>query len=115
MVSAYAHLSGPVNYNKTPLAQMGCGAQVHKKTNKRGTWVYHSVDGWYLFILQEHYQTHVRNLKATKSEGLANTLHLTHKHITNPTITHADKVMNPISAGAAAVRGVAGGKTTQEL
>ncbi len=33
-VSAYAHLSGPFDYNKMPLAPMGCKAQIHKKTNK---------------------------------------------------------------------------------
>jgi hypothetical protein len=36
-VSAYAHLSGPFGYNKMPLALMGCEAQVHEKTDKRGT------------------------------------------------------------------------------
>ncbi|KAL7502426.1 hypothetical protein ACHAXN_000718 [Cyclotella atomus] len=47
-VSAYAHLCGPFDYNKMPLAPMGCEVQVHEKTDKRGTWAYHSVDGWYL-------------------------------------------------------------------
>ena len=36
-VSAYAHLSGPFDYNKMPLAPMGCAAQTHEKTDKRGT------------------------------------------------------------------------------
>jgi hypothetical protein len=36
-VSAYAHLSRPFGYNKMPLAPMGCEAQVHEKTDKRGT------------------------------------------------------------------------------
>ena len=48
-VSAYAHLSRPFDYNKMPLAPMGCEAQIHKKTNKQGTRAYHSVDRWYLF------------------------------------------------------------------
>ncbi len=43
-VLAYAHLSGPFDYNKMPLAPMGCEAQVNEKTNKRGTWAYHLVD-----------------------------------------------------------------------
>ena len=30
-VSAYAHLSGPFNYNKIPLATIGISVQVHKK------------------------------------------------------------------------------------
>ncbi len=37
-VSAYAHLCGPFDYNKMPLAPMGCAVQVHEKTDKRGTW-----------------------------------------------------------------------------
>jgi hypothetical protein len=47
-ISAYAHLSGPFDYNKMPLAPMGCEVQVHEKTDKRGTWAFHLVDGWYL-------------------------------------------------------------------
>ena len=43
-VSAYAHLSGPFDYNKMPLAPMGCAAQIHEKSDKRGTWQYHSAD-----------------------------------------------------------------------
>ena len=34
MVSAYAHLSGPFDYNKMPLAPMGCEAQIHEKSDK---------------------------------------------------------------------------------
>ena len=54
-VSAYAHMNGPFDYNKMPLAPMGCKVQVHKKTDKRGTFSYHSVDGWYLATSDEHY------------------------------------------------------------
>ena len=53
-VSAYAHLSGPFDYNKMPLAPMGYEAQVHEKTDKHGTWAYHSVDGCYLATSPEH-------------------------------------------------------------
>ncbi len=35
-VSAYAHLCGLFDYNKMPLAPMGCTVQVHEKTDKRG-------------------------------------------------------------------------------
>jgi hypothetical protein len=92
-VSAYAHLSGPFDYNKMPLAPMGCKAQIHKKTDKQGTWAYHSTDGWYLFTSPEHYPTHMCYVKATKSERHSDTVHFKHKNTTNPTITHADKVM----------------------
>jgi len=60
-VSAFAHLSGPFDYNKMPLAPMGCEAQVHEKTNKSSTWAYHLVDGWC-------------HIKHTKSEQLSDTV-----------------------------------------
>ena len=96
-VSAYAHLSGPFDYNKQPLAPMGCAVQVHEKTDKRGTWSYHTVDGWYLATSPEHYRTHRCHIKATRSERFTDTVEFRHKRITNPTITHADKVMKAIA------------------
>ena len=32
-ISAYAHLCGPLDYNKMPLAPIGCAVQVHERTN----------------------------------------------------------------------------------
>ena len=111
-VSAYAHLGGPFDYNKMPLAPMGCAAfdynrmplapmgcaaQIHKKTDKRGTWAYHSVDGCYLGTSPEHYRTHPCYVKSIRSERLANTVQLNHKRITNPELSRADKVMHAIA------------------
>jgi len=105
-VSAYAHLSGPFDYNKMPLAPMGCEAQVHEKTDKSGTWAYHSVDGWYLFTSPEHYRTHNCHIKHTKSERLSDTVQFQHKRITNPIITHADKVMHALADCVKALQGM---------
>jgi len=105
-VSAYAHLSGPFDYNKMPLAPMGCEAQVHEKTDKRGTWAYHSVDGWYLFTSPEHYRMHTCHIKHTKSERLSDTVQFQHKRITNPTIIHADKVMHELADCVKAIQGM---------
>ena len=93
-ISAYAHLNGPFDYNKMPLAPTGCNVQVHKKkTDKRGTWAFHSVDGWYLSTSPEHYRTHRCHVKPTNSERLSDTVHFHHKDITNPSITPADKLI----------------------
>jgi hypothetical protein len=105
-VLAYAHLSGPFDYNKMPLAPMGCEAQVHEKTDKRGTWAYHSVDDWYLFTSPKHYCTHNCHIKHTKSKQLSNTVQFQHKRITNPTITHANKVMHALADCVKALHGM---------
>ena len=102
----YAYLSGPFNYNKMPLAPMGCAAQIHEKTDNRGTWQYHSIDGWYLFMSKEHYLMHNCHAKATRSERITDTVNLQHKHITNPEISHADKVMAAISECAKIIKGM---------
>ena len=96
-VSAYAHLCGPFDYNKMPLAPMGCDVQIHEKKDKRGTWSYHTVDGWYLNTSPEHYRTHKCATKSTKHERLADTVHFNHKNITSPTLTNADKIMKALA------------------
>ena len=75
---------------------MGCKVQIHEKSDNRGTWAYHSVDGWYLYILPEHYCTHNCHVKATRSKRLSDTVQFQHEDITNPTVTHADKRVNAI-------------------
>jgi hypothetical protein len=113
-VSAYAHLSGPFDYNKIPLAPMGCAAQIHKKSDKCGTWKYHSVDRWYLYTSPNHYQTHACHIKTMKKERFTNTVDFQHKRITNPTITHAEKFMHAIQQVIREIRKLGGIENSQE-
>jgi len=116
-VSAYVHLCGPFDYNKMPLTPMGCAVQVHEKTDKRGTWAYHSVDGWYSSTSPEHYRTHRCHIKATKSERVSDTVNFSHKNITRPTITHAhaDKVMNVIADCARTIKDITNPNGAEEM
>ena len=94
---------------------MGCKVQVHEKTDKRGTWAFHSVDGWYLGTSPEHYRTHRCHVRDTRSERLSNTVHFHHKEITAPTLLPADKLMKAIADCAAALRGVPDDKVTADM
>jgi hypothetical protein len=85
---------------------MGCEAQMHEKTNKRGTWAYHSVDGWYLFTSPEQYPTHNCHIKHIMSECLSDTVQFQYKRITNPAITHTDKVMHALANCVKALHGM---------
>jgi hypothetical protein len=107
-ILAYAHLSRPCDYNEMPIATMECEAQVHEKTNKRGTWAYHLVNGWYLLKTPEHYCTHSCYIKHTKSKQLSNTVQFQHKRITNPSITHTNKVMQALAKCVKAIQGMTG-------
>lgn len=105
-VSAYAHLSGPFDYNKMPLTPMGCDVKVHEMTGKRGTWAYHCIDGWLLNTSPEHYPIHNCHIKITRSKQLSNTVHFKHKNITNPSLTPTDKLMQAIANCKAAISGL---------
>ena len=73
---------GPFNYNKMPLAPMGISVQVHEKTGKRGTWAYHTLDGWYLETSTEHYRTQRCHIKSTNNKRFTDTIHFKHKNLT---------------------------------
>jgi hypothetical protein len=111
----YAHLSGPFDYNKMPLASMGYEAQIHEKTDKQGTWSYHSLDGWYLNTSPEHYHIHNCHIKNTKAERSTDTLQFKHKNITNPTLLHTDKLMNALAHCKAALMGNVNKTSNQNL
>ena len=113
-VSAYAHLCGPFDYNKMPLAPMGCNVQVHKKADSRGTWAYHTVKGWYINTSLEHHRTNICRIKETRSKRLSNTVDFKHKRITNPSITNADKVMLAIQEVMKTIKGMGGQSATLE-
>ena len=68
-----------------------------------------------MYTSPEHYRTHVCHVKATRSERLTDTMELQHKRITNPNITHADKVMKALVDCAKAIKGVPEGKSSSEL
>ncbi len=58
-VSAYQYIHGAFNYNKMLLAPMGCAVQIHKRSEKSGSWAFNLIDRWYLHTSPEHYQCHV--------------------------------------------------------
>ncbi len=69
---------------------------------------YHLVNGWYLFTSPEQYRTHNCHIKHTKSEQLSNTVQFQHKLITNPSIMHANKVMQAQAECVKAIQGMKG-------
>ena len=97
-VSAHAHLFGVFDYNSMPLAPMGCGVKIHTDAGKRGSWSPHTVDGWHLGTSPDHYMSHITHAKRTKATIVSETVFLKHKHLTNPTVTHAEKVVDAARA-----------------
>jgi hypothetical protein len=91
---AYAYHHGNFDYNRMPLAPMGCAVQFHIKPNRRKTFGEHSSDGWYLRTSPEHYRAHWVFVKATRAKRITDTVFFKHKYITQPTVTKADAIVN---------------------
>ena len=72
-ISAYAYHHGTFDYNRMPIAPMGCSVQFHIKPSRRKTFGEHSGDGFYLRTSAEHYRTHVFFCKKTRAKRLADT------------------------------------------
>jgi len=96
-LSAYAFRHGAFDYNKTPLAPLGCAVQVHNTIERRHTWGAHSLDGWYIGTSQEHYRCYTIHVKETNSECVSDTVVFRHRYVTKPFATPADKLMKAIS------------------
>jgi hypothetical protein len=52
---AYEVLYGPYDWNRYPLAPLGCKAVVYKDGDTRGSWASQGIDGWYLGPSMDHY------------------------------------------------------------
>jgi hypothetical protein len=54
-ILVYAYHHGNFDYNRMPLAPMGCAVQFHIKPNRRKSWGEHSSNSWYLTTSLDHY------------------------------------------------------------
>ena len=73
------------------------------------------VNGWYLFTSPELYCTRNCHVKHTRSKCLSNTVQFQHECITNPSITHADKVMRALADCVKAIHGMTGKNRTSPV
>ncbi len=92
-VSAHQALFGVFDYNRQPLAPLGCEVLVHEATARRSTWGQHAKKGWSLGTSAEHYRSHLIFVKDSAAERVCETVFFKHHYITKPKVTHADVVI----------------------
>jgi hypothetical protein len=93
------------DYNKMPLAPMGCTVQLHQSSTRQASWAENLIDGWYLQTSPEHYQCHVIYVKQTKSERMSDTVFFKTKYITQPTMTPVDIITKALNNLTQALKG----------
>jgi hypothetical protein len=89
-VSAYQFMHGEFDYNKMPLAPLGCAVQMHESTNIQRTWNVHSLNGWYLGTSNKHYWCHTIYCTKTRAERISDTVFFQHRYLTQPVVTPTD-------------------------
>jgi hypothetical protein len=104
-VSAHQYVHDNFDYNKMPLAPMGCAVQLHQSSTKQASWAENLIDGWYLQTSPEHYQCHVIYVKQTKRERVSDTVFFKTKHITQLTMTPADIITKALNDLTQALKG----------
>ena len=96
-ISVWQYVHGNFDYNRMPLAPMGCAVQLFQNSEKRTSWGANAIDGWYLQTSPEHYRCHVIYVKQTKSERVSDTVFFKAKYITEPTLTPADVITKALN------------------
>ncbi len=114
-ISAYAYHHGNFDYDRMPLAPMGCAVQFHIKPTRRKTWGEHSSDGWHLSSSSDHYRSWWVFVKATRAKRITDTVFFKHKYITQPTVTPADSIVNAYHNLAKALQGIQNSKDNAHI
>ena len=92
-MSSYAHLFGPFDYNKTPLAPPGTKVIIHEKSRQRGTWSPHGLDGWYVGPAMNHYRCFRIYVPSTGATRTADTVEFFPHHVPLPQTSSHDIIV----------------------
>ncbi len=83
-ISAYEQLNGSYDWNRYPLAPLGCKAVIYKDGNTRGSWASRGVDGWYLGPSMDHYQCSLFYVPETRAYRISGPAELFPQHCQIP-------------------------------
>ncbi len=86
-ILAYEALNGPCNWNRYPLAPLGCKAVVYKDGDNRGSWASRVIDGWYLGPSKDHYQCALYYIPETRAYHISGLTELFPQHCQLPNLT----------------------------
>ena len=104
-VSAFAHLYGNHDYNTQPFAPLGCTVKMHVALTVHETYPPHTVSGVSVGTLWKHYQYHKVWVKDTASVRIGYAVLFKYKHLTMPTLTTADTLMQAASDSTKTIDG----------
>ncbi len=86
-ILAYKALNSPYDWNRYPLAPLGCKAIVYKDGDNRGLWASRGIDGWYLGPSKDHYQCTLYYIPETRAYRILGSTELFPQHCQLPNLT----------------------------
>jgi hypothetical protein len=85
--SAHEVLYGEYDWNRYPLAPLGCRAVVYEDGDTRGSWASRGVDGWYLGLSKDHYRCDIYYIPETRGYRVSGSTELFPQHCQLPDMT----------------------------
>ena len=94
--SAWEYFNGPFNYDATPIGPAGCKILIHNKPGTRKSWDFRGRDGFNIGVALKHYRCfHVVD-RETKALLFSDTVEFRHSYLTQPTLTHSDRITHAL-------------------
>jgi hypothetical protein len=91
LLSAYTQLHGEFDFNRTPIAPIGCKVIVHDRRNEHGSWDNHGSPGYCIDRAEQHYRNYKCYMKNTKSTRISNTVEFFPTYYTLPRVRAIDR------------------------
>jgi hypothetical protein len=73
-ILAWEYFNGPFDFNKTPLAPVGCRVLIHAKPGTRRSWDYRAKQGFYVGPALDHYRCFELVKSETKQKVISDTV-----------------------------------------
>jgi hypothetical protein len=91
-LSAYQQVWGNFDFNKTPLAPLGCKVVVHERAMERGAWACHGIVGYYIGPAMKHYRNYNSYIPETRGIQTTNTIEFSPEKVEVPTTSTTDRL-----------------------
>jgi hypothetical protein len=117
-ILAYEALNGPYDWNRYPLALLGCKAIVYKDGDTQGLWASRGIDGWCLGPSKDHYRCALYYISKTRAYRISGSTELFPHHCQLPNLTadqHFRKLTDKLAYETATANKTATGKCLIKL
>jgi hypothetical protein len=103
-ISTWEYFNGMFDFNKTPLAPVGCRVLIHTKPAMRRSWDYRAKHGFYIGLALDHYRCYELVKSETKHKVISNTISFRHSYLQIPGVSADDKIINGLQVMAGALQ-----------